>query len=72
MIDLNSLPPVSQFILVLGFAIGIASLVFTLRYPIMLILMKYSPDYREFIKHSIVQKNKKSHAKNNIRYRKSP
>jgi len=55
MIDFNSLPLVSKIILITGFAIGIASFILFLRYPIILILMKYSTEYREFIKKSIVR-----------------
>lgn len=54
MIDFNSLPLLSKIILIIGFALGITSLIISLRYPIMLILMKYSPKYREFIKKTLV------------------
>jgi len=50
MIDINGLPLISKLILITGFAIGIASFILFLRYPIMLILMKYSPEYREFVR----------------------
>jgi len=57
--DLNSLPLLSKIILVIGFTLGIFSLIIFLRYPIMLILMKYSPKYREFIKKNLAKKNQK-------------
>jgi len=56
MMDLNSLPVLSKIILVIGFTLGIMSLIIFLRYPIMLILMKYSPKYREFIKKNLARK----------------
>lgn len=59
MIDFNSLPLISKIVLIAGFAIGILSFILFLRYPIMLILMKYSPEYREFIKKTIEKKKKK-------------
>jgi uncharacterized membrane protein YesL len=58
MIDINSLPILSKLILAVGFMLGIISFIIFLRYPIMLILMKYNPKYREYIKKSIVSKNK--------------
>jgi len=65
MIDFNSLPLLSKIILVIGFTLGIISLIIFLRYPIMLILMKYSPKYREFIKKTLVtnKKNQKNNPK---------
>ncbi len=63
MLDFNSLPLVSKIILVTGFAIGIASFILFLRYPIMLILMKYNPEYREFVKRMLERKK----LKNNLR-----
>ena len=72
MLDFNSLPLGSKIILVTGFAIGIASFILFLRYPIMLILMKYNPEYREFIKKTIARKKLKNHfyhEKNNLRNR---
>ena len=57
--DLNSLPLLSKIILVIGFTLGIFSLIIFLRYPIMLILMKYSPKYREFIKKNLAKKKSK-------------
>lgn len=54
--DLNNLPLLSKIILVIGFTLGIISLIIFLRYPIMLILMKYSPKYREFIKKDLARK----------------
>ena len=59
MIDFNSLPLLSKIILVIGFALGIISVIIFLRYPIMLILMKYNPKYREFIKKTLVTKKPK-------------
>ncbi len=56
MIDFNSLPLLSKIILAAGFALGFMSLIIFLRYPIMLILMKYSPRYREFIKKTLAAK----------------
>ena len=58
MININSLPLLSKLILAVGFIVGIISFIIFLRYPIMLILMKYNPKYREFIKRSIARKNK--------------
>ncbi|VVB94008.1 Uncharacterised protein [uncultured archaeon] len=75
MIDINNLPFTSKAVLFIGFALGIASFVLFLRYPIILILMKYRPDYREFIKRTIERKNQKKHSyyeKNYLRNRKSP
>jgi len=60
MIDFNSLPLFSKIILITGFSIGFMSFVLVLRYPIMLILMKYSPEYREFIKKTLARKKQKS------------
>lgn len=62
MIDLNSLPLLSKMILALGFIVGIISLIIFLRYPIMLVLMKYNPKYREYVKRSIASKNKNKFA----------
>ncbi len=53
MIDIASLPLFSKVVLITGFTIGFVSFVFVLRYPIILILMKYSPEYREFIKKAL-------------------
>jgi hypothetical protein len=58
MIDINSLPLLSKLILAAGFMVGIISFIIFLRYPIMLILMKYNPKYREYVKKSIASKNK--------------
>ena len=58
MIDISSLPLLSKLILEAGFIVGIISFIIFLRYPIMLILMKYNPKYREFIRSSIASKNK--------------
>lgn len=60
MIEFNSLPLLSKIILVIGFTLGTISLIIFLRYPIMLILMKYNPEYREFIKKSMVKKSLKN------------
>jgi hypothetical protein len=60
MIDFNSLPLLSRIILVIGFVLGIISMIIFLRYPIILILMKYSPKYREFIKKNLATKNLKN------------
>lgn len=59
MIDFNNLPLLSKIILIIGFALGIISLIISLRYPIILILMKYSPKYREFIKKTLIAKKQK-------------
>ncbi|MCX9084651.1 MAG: hypothetical protein OIN87_07645 [Candidatus Methanoperedens sp.] len=56
MIDISSLPLLSKLILAAGFMVGIISFIIFLRYPIMLILMKYNPKYREYIKRSIASK----------------
>lgn len=53
MIDISSLPLFSKVILIIGFTIGFISFVLVLRYPIILILMKYSPEYRKFIKKAL-------------------
>ncbi len=53
MIDISSLPLFSKIILIIGFTTGFISFVLVLRYPIILILMKYSPGYREFIKKTL-------------------
>lgn len=63
MIDINSLPLLSKLILTVGFMVGIISFIIFLRYPIMLILMKYNPKYREYIKRSIARKNKTKFAR---------
>lgn len=75
MIDISNLPFASKAVLYIGFGLGIASFVLFLRYPIILILMKYSPDYREFIKRTIARNNQKKHSyheKNYLRNGKSP
>jgi hypothetical protein len=59
MLDFHSLPPASKITLVIGFAIGIASFILFLRYPIILILMKYNPEYREFIKRMLERRKLK-------------
>ncbi len=56
MLDVHSLPLVPKIILVIGLAIGITSFVLFLRYPIILILMKFKPEYREFVRNMIKQK----------------
>ncbi len=58
MIDISSLPLLSKLILAVGFMVGIISLIIFLRYQIMLILMKYNPKYREYVKKSIASKKK--------------
>jgi len=58
MIDINSLPLLSKLILEAGFIVGIISFIICLRYPIMLILMKYNPKYREYIRRSIASRKK--------------
>jgi hypothetical protein len=63
MIDINSLPLLSKLILAVGFMVGIISFIIFLRYPIMLILMKYNPKYREYIRKSIASKNKNKFAR---------
>ena len=55
--DLKSLPLTSKFILILGFLLFLLSFILFFRYTIMLILMKYNPEYREFIQKTL--KNKK-------------
>jgi hypothetical protein len=62
MIDISSLPLLSKLILAAGFMAGIISFIIFLRYPIMLILMKYNPKYREYVKRSIASKNKNKFA----------
>ena len=62
MIDFAALPLYSKIILVTGFSIGFISMVMLLRYPIMLILMKISPEYREFIRKTL-ERNKKNRSK---------
>lgn len=74
MIDFNSLPLISKIVLIAGFVVGILSFILFLRYPIMLILMKYSPGYREFIKRTLEKKKnkikeEKINEKNNFRNR---
>lgn len=60
MIDISSLPFFSKIVLVIGFTIGFVSFVLVLRYPIILILMKYSPEYREFIKKTLERSKNKN------------
>ena len=59
MIDFHSLPFYSKIALIVGFSIGFFSFVLVLRYPIILILMKYSPAYREFMKKTLARKKQK-------------
>ncbi|SNQ61838.1 hypothetical protein [Candidatus Methanoperedens nitratireducens] len=59
MIDFNSLPLYSKIALIAGYSVGFFSFVLVLRYPIILILMKYSPEYREFIKRTLARKKQK-------------
>lgn len=56
MIDISNLPLFSKAILIIGFSMGIVSFVLVMKYPIILILMKLSPEYREFIKKTITNK----------------
>jgi hypothetical protein len=58
MIDFNSLPLVPKIILIAGFTVGIVSFILFLRYPIILILMKYSPQYRNLLKEHWNGKNR--------------
>ncbi len=60
MIDYAALPLYSKIILVAGFSIGFITIVMVLRYPIMLILMKISPEYREFIRKTLERKKNRS------------
>lgn len=53
MLDISSLPLFSQIILITGFVIGFVSFMLVMRYPIILILMKLSPGYRESIKREL-------------------
>ncbi|MBU4075873.1 MAG: hypothetical protein KKI06_04075 [Euryarchaeota archaeon] len=55
MLDISSLPFFSKMILIIGFALGFVSFMFVMRYPIMLILMKLSPGYRESIKKELAR-----------------
>lgn len=59
MIDISNLPLFSKVILIIGFTIGVVSFVLVMRYPIMLILMKLSPEYREFVKKTLAQSKAK-------------
>jgi len=59
MIDISSLPLFSKVILIIGFSIGFVSFVLVMRYPIILILMKLSPEYREFIKKTLAHRKVK-------------
>jgi|GEM_PF-823982 len=63
MIDISTLPLLSKLMLAAGFMIGIISFIIFLRYPIMLILMKYNPKYREYIKRSLASKKKNKFAR---------
>jgi hypothetical protein len=56
MIDIRSLPLVPKVILIAGLTTGIVSFILFLRYPIILILMKCSLEYREFIKRTLERK----------------
>ncbi|MDO8727124.1 MAG: hypothetical protein Q7J35_13730 [Candidatus Methanoperedens sp.] len=60
MIDIGSLPLYSKIILFIGFGIGFVSFVLLMKYPIMLILMKYSPEYREFVKRTLARSKVKN------------
>ncbi|HLB72075.1 MAG: hypothetical protein OIN88_08240 [Candidatus Methanoperedens sp.] len=59
MIDFDVLPLYSKLILITGFCVGIFSFIFTLRYPIILILMKLSPEYRRSIKRILDREKKR-------------
>lgn len=59
MIDVHALPLASKVILVLGFLIGIASFLLFFRYTIILILMKYRPEYRAFVKEMLERKKQR-------------
>jgi hypothetical protein len=61
MLDIHSLPLGPKIILLAGLAIGITSFILFLRYPILLILMKFKPEYREFIKKAIARKKSKKY-----------
>ncbi len=63
MIDISSLPLFSKVVLIIGFTLGIVSFVFVLRYPIILILMKFSPEYREFIKKALKHSKERSNSR---------
>lgn len=56
MIDFHTLPLTPKIILILGFLAGIASFLLFFRYTIILILMKYNPEYREYIKRTLEKK----------------
>ena len=56
MIDINTLQPFPKLILIMGFLIGLFSLLMMFRYTIILILMKISPEYREFIRKMLEKK----------------
>ena len=60
MIDISNIPLFSKVILIIGFTIGIVSFVLVMRYPIMLILMKLSPEYREFVKRALARSKAKN------------
>lgn len=60
MLDLHSLPLGPKVALVIGFAIGITSFILFLRYPIILILMKFKPEYRESVRKMLKQKKQKT------------
>ena len=55
MLDISNLPLFSQMILIIGFVIGFVSFMLVMRYPIILILMKLSPRYRESIKKELAR-----------------
>lgn len=56
MIDINTLQPFPKLVLIMGFSIGLFSLLMMFRYTIILILMKISPEYREFMKKMLEKK----------------
>ncbi len=61
MLDFSSLPLFSKIILIIGFVIGLVSFMFVMRYPIILILMKLSPRYRESIKKALARSKVKEY-----------
>jgi len=63
MLDFSSLPLFSKFILIIGFVIGFVSFMFLMRYPIILILMKLSPRYREAIRKELARSKTKKNRK---------
>ena len=56
MIDINTLQPFPKLVLIMGFLMGLFSLLMMFRYTIILVLMKISPEYREFIRKMLEKK----------------